>query len=312
VSGVKAPSREQILKAAQIIVGAHRKDYNEALIGAINAKLDAEEKAERLRQDPSREAARLKYRAFIDGSKLPEADADKLIEMMSEDGYASAVETAQEMKASRIYTFEEIVDKLTTLTPERLKEICEVMEKPELLIVSDQSFDATIANMDGNKHYTKNGASQENAYVHSDSRYKDPYDNPPKPESGVVVVNGVPHQKHLTFGHVISRRLSTRREKFKEEFSAHNMRHIKWAEMAALMQKSLIIAQKASNDSLIVDNLEYEHDMVTIINPDGLTDSEVVVAFAYFDPIQRRIRFSGENSLCEHVIPRGRASMQIL
>jgi len=306
-------SREQILERVEVIVSVHRKDYNEALIGAVNAKLDNEEQQDRLQQAQSREDSRSQYEAFIDGLKLSDSDTAKLKEMMSEANYVDAVETAKEMKASKIPTYEQIVAELMTFSPERLKDICEIMEKPELVIESDQSFNANISAMDANKHYTAaDGRPQNNTYVDSESR--SPYrnlDNPGKVK--VSIVDGVVHPKQLTG---VSTRLDERRDHLTAKFAAKSMKHISPKGMAAILQKSLRKAKVANDNSLVVDNWEKwisdnEPGTVTFVDPSELTES-TLVAYAFFFSFNRRALFFAAGPFDGRDTARGRASVQVL
>lgn len=307
-TGVEIASREQILMATQIIVGSHRKDYNEALAGAINAKLDIEEQETRLEQARSREASRFGYEAFIDDLKLSETDTAKLKEMMSEANYVSAVETAKEMKASRIPTYGQIVAELTTFTPERLRDICEMMEKPKLQIVSDQSFDENIAAMNANKHYTSaSGRPQEGAHVYRGS--DSPYNRLSRPSKGKVsIVDGVVHPKQLTG---VSTKLGARRTHLTQTYTDKGMRNVDKDEMATLLQQSLREAKAANDNSLIVDNWESGTGTVTILDPDSLTES-TLVACASFNSHDRRADFDAYDPEGEVAGARGRASVQVM
>lgn len=301
-------SREQLLERVEVIVSIHRKDFNEALIGAINAKLDNEEQQARLQQAQSREGSRSQYEAFIDGLNLSAPDSGKLKEMMSEANYVNAVETAKEMKASKIPTYERIVQELMTFSPERLKDICEIMERPKLQIVSDQTFDENIEAMDENKRYTSaDGRPQEDAYVYRGSG--SPYNGLSKPgKVKVSTVDGVARPKQLTG---VSTRLGKRRNHLTETFAAKNMSHIAQNEMATLIQQSLREAKLANDNSLIVDNWEDGNGTVTFINPEGLTES-TLVACADFNSNFRQARFAAYNPYFEGEGARGRASVQIL
>lgn len=312
VSGVEVNSRSQILIATQIIVGAHRKDCNEALLQAINTELNKEEQEARLKQSLSHEGSRSQYESFIDNLKLSETDTAKLKEMMSEANYVNAIETAREMEASRIPTYKQITKKLMTFTPEKLKDICEIMERPKLQIVSDQRFDENIKAMDANKHYTSaDGQPQENTYVYNRGS-SSPYRNPKKPAKvRVKISDGVVHPKQLT---EVSIRLGERRKHLTAKFKAKGMSHIDQNAMATLIQQSLREAKTANDNSLIVDNWKDSDGTVTFIDPRSLTVS-ARVAYAFFDSDSRRACFISRRRHTKNVHnshARGRASMQIL
>jgi|GEM_PF-2467709 len=319
-TGVAEPKNEQIMAAVNFIVGAHRKDLNTAVEGTdqtlaktIEANLYSKEERAKLEQTRAREGVRAEYETFIDDSKLSEADALKLKEMMSEENYQLAVDAAKELKAIKIPTFEQIARELMTYTPERLKEICVIMEKPEIVIESDQSFTDTINEADENKHYTAaDGKPQENTYVNSESN--SPYRNLKKPgKVKIKITDGVVHPKQLDG---VSTRLGERRDHLTAKYSAKNMTHISPNGMAALRQQSLIRAQKANDKSLIVDNWEEWvtkniPGTVTFIDPSELTES-TLVAYSVFYSDFRRAFFYANLPDVEHVRARGRASMQVL
>lgn len=320
-SGAEDPSKEQIVNGIQMIVGAHRKDFNKVidgtdgktLSGATEAHLYTEEEAKEPQAVKAREGLKAKYDAFIDGLNLPEVDALKLKEMMSEANYVNAVETAKEMKASKIPTYEQIVVELMTYAPERLKDICEMMEKPELVIESDKSFDANVSAMNANKHYTAtNGQPQEDTYVNSESR--SPYRNLNKPgKVRVNVVDGMVHPKQLDG---VSTGLKARRDHLTEKFAAKRMKHISPKGNASLLQQSLRRAKAANDNSLIVDNWERwashnEPGTITFINPEDLAESTLVACSDFYSDF-RQARFFANSPDYEFAFARGRASVQVL
>lgn len=319
-TGIKDASNEQVVEAIRIIVGSHRKDFTNAVEGidktlseTVKAKLYNENKLACLAEAHSREGIRAEYETFIDATKLPQTDALKLKEMMSEANYVIAVETAKELKASKIPTYEQIAIELMTYTPERLREICEIMEKPELVIESDQSFGDIVAAMDNNKHYTAtDDQPQENTYVNRESN--SPYLNLKKPgKVKVRIVDGVPHPKQLQR---VSAQLDERRDHLTAKYSAKKMQHISPNGNAALLQQSMKRAKAAGDNSLIVDNWERwtqydEPGTFTFIEPGELTES-TLIACSNFDSDIHRANFYAHVPSNEFDYTRGRASMQVL
>lgn len=310
-TGVVEPANQQIVAAVNFLVGVHRKDLNTAVEGTDQTLAKAVEA--NLEQSRAREGVRAEYETFIDTAKLPESDTLKLKEMMSEENYQLAVESAKELKASKIPTFEQIARELMTYDPERLREMCEMMEKPEIVIESDKGFKDNVAAADENKHYTAaDGESQEDTYVNSESN--SPYRNLNK--SGKVrvrVVDGVVHPKQLEG---VSPRLGERRTHLTAEYSAKRMTHISPNGMTALRQKSLIRAKKANDNSLIVDNWEEWvtkniPGTVTFIDPSELTES-TLVASSVFHSYSRRAGFDAGSPYVVNANARGRASVQVL
>lgn len=319
-TGIDNATKEQVVSAIKLIVGSHRKDFNKAiqgidqtLEGAVTSKLYTEEDQARLARARSLEGVRAKYETFIDGLGLSVADTLKLKEMMSEANYVIAVETAQELKASKIPTYEQIATELMNYAPERLRDICEMMEKPELVIESDQSFDDNVQAMDENKHYTAaDGKPQEDSYVNGESN--SPYRNLNKPgKVKVSIVDGVVHPKQLKG---VSTRLGARRDHLTAKYAAKEMKHISPNGNAALLQQSMKRAKAVGDNSLIVDNWEKWKTenipgTITFIEPSKLTKS-TIVACSYFDSGTRRAHFHANDPHDELGFARGRASVQVL
>lgn len=287
--GVEIASREQILMAIQIIVGASRKDYDKALEGAINAILDTQER----KAEPEQAGT----------------DKEKLKAMMSSESYQKSVAAAKEMDPTgRIPTHEQIIAELMKYSPERLGEICEMMEKPTLLIVPATSFDEKLNAMNANKHYTSaDGKAQEDLFI--DKRIGSPYLEVPRKKKGrVSIVDGVVHPAQLAG---VSPELYERREHLTAKFGAKNMRNIGGDEMAVLLQQSLIEAEETHDNSKIIDNWESGTGTVTILDPGSLTNS-TSVAFTDFDSNARRVDFFCGNPDGEDDSARGRASLQVM
>ncbi len=236
----------------------------------------------------------------------PEEKA-KLKEMMSDQNYQRAVAAAQELQQScRVPTKAEIIEELKKLTTERLKEICEMMEKPTLLVVPANSFDEKVEAMNQHKHYIHQ-RGQENAYVNSDSN--SPYRNAPQmARMKVSIVDGFIHPKPPKSG--VSSKLGERRDHYTSEFTAKNMKHIDKDEYAVLMQMSLIEAQASSDNKKIIDNWESGDGTLTFLDPDSLT-KPALVAFGYFSSSSRRVRFSADFPELDTVSLRGRAAVQV-
>ncbi len=319
-TGIDNASSDQVVAAIKLIVGSHRKDFNKALPdteqtleGAITSNLYTEEEQAKFAQVKSREGVRSQYEAFIDDAKLPESDALKLKEMMSEANYRNAVETAEEMKASKIPTYEQITAELMTYTPERLRDICAEMEKPKLQIISDQSFDDNIAAMNDNKHYTAADCQPQKdafAYKGSDS----PYNKLVKPgKVKAKIIDGVIHPKQLEG---VSTRLGERRTHLIKKFEAKKMRLADHAEMQTLIQQSLREANATGDNSLIVDNWEKWAKenipgTITILDPNTLTKS-TLVAWSDFCSDLRQALFDANYPGDGAGHARGRASVQVL
>ncbi len=314
-TGVESASRAQILQAVQIIVATHRNDYNKAVEGcdqtlaeAVNGKLGIEQQEALSDEAKSIEGVIVRYEQFINGLELSKLDKAKLIEMMKPLKYANAVATAQEMKASKIPTYDQIATELMA-DPERLKNICELMEEPKLDIVSNIGFDESVIAMNDTKHYTSaNGKTQENAYVYRG--LDSPYNNLTTQFDKVVVsvVDGKPRKSQLQG---VSTKLGARRDYLTAKYKAKGMRLTNEREEATLTQQSLREAEAAGDNSLIVDHWEDGAGTVTLLDPESLTDS-TLVACAVFDSDDRRARFNAFDSRYENAYARGRAAVQVL
>lgn len=291
-------TRRRISKAMQFAqkpMGAKGKSLREVtLAGKTEVKMDELDS---------------KYQEFIDALDLSDEDKEKFKEMMSPVNYKKAVETAKEMDPKcRIPAKSQIIDELMTYKVERLQDICEMMEQPTLLIVSDTSFDEKVSAMDGHKHYTsQNGRSQQNAYVYKGS--DSPYNNAPKIKRvRVSIVDGVVRPEQLAG---VSTRIGERREYLTQKFAAKKMRYIDKDEMATLFQQSLREAEQTGDNNKIVDNWESGSGTVTLLDPNSLTKSSGV-ACACFGSYSRQVSFNDLHPDNVSGYARGRASVQVL
>ena len=250
-----------------------------------------------------------KYQEFIESLGLPDKDAEKLKEMVSDANYQKAVEAAKELKASRIPSKAQILTELMKWKPEQLKDICEMQEKPRVVIESDKSFDDQVAGMDAHKHYTaQNGKPQEDAYVYEGE--KSPYRNISKSQKvKISITDGVVHPAQLKG---VSTGLGARRKYLAEKYAEKKMKHASKGAMAALTQMSLLEAKETGDNNKIIDNWESGDGTATILDPDTLTES-ALVASSGFDSSFRQVGFlayTPEPDAVENA--RGRASVQVL
>jgi hypothetical protein len=231
----------------------------------------------------------------------------KLSEMLSNANYIKAKETAEEIcPGCKIPDQGKILAELQKLPVKRLKEICEMMEEPTLLIVPDNSFDQKVAGMNGNKHYNHQDG-QDDAYVNSGS--DSPYKNAPKmTKMKVSIVDGIIHPKPPAAG--VSNKLGARRDYFTSLFQAKNMRHIDKDEYAVLLQRSLREAGVSGDNNKIIDNWESGNGTVTFFNPATLT-STALVAYGFFYSHIRQAYFNANNPVTADDHLRGRASVQV-
>lgn len=249
------------------------------------------------------------YEQFIDGLNLIDGDKEKLKEMMSPASYERAVATAKEdTPQCTPPTHAQIAKELMGYSEERLRDICEMMEKPTLLIVTPKGLDERLLTMNEHKHYTSaDNKSQKDA--HCDTSSSSPYKNAPKASKGKVsIVNGIVHPKQLTR---VLTKLGARRTHLTQTYAAKGMRNVDKDEMATLLQQSLREAKAANDNSLIVDNGESGYGTVTILDSDSLTESSFV-AYAGFDSVYRRVSFACHNPVDGNGYARGRASVQVM
>jgi hypothetical protein len=199
-----------------------------------------------------------------------------------------------------------VVSEIMKLSPEKLKDICEMMEKPKLVIVPDNSFDDKVSAMNEHRHYkNKKGESQESAYVNDNE--DSPYRYFPKArKSKVSIVDGVVHPKQLE---KVSTGLRERREFLTKKYIAKGMRHIDKDEYAILMQQSLIEAVEYNDNNFIIDNYE-TGDTCTFLDPESLTKT-TLVANAAFNSRIRRVFFFASVPDDGNVFLRGRAAVQV-
>lgn len=314
-----ASPQEKLDYDAEGLIALARKTYRRYLVTVAealelrsrkNPESGADEDVEGLRQAI---AVKLKSQpaceAFIDQLALSEEAREKLKNMMTPEEYGSAVKTYYEMGGTRVPpTRDQIAAELMTWSLERLRDECDMREKPTILIVPGFSFDKGIEEMNIHKHYENAGGGQNDAYVYSES--DSPYVDAPKPKKGrVTITDGVVHPKQLTG---VSTKLGERRNHLTQKFAEkRGMRHIDGVEMETLFQKSLLEAKAAGNNDLIVDNWESGDGTATFVNPQSLTKSELV-ACAVFDSAGRRVSFNADFPDHEYVILRGRASVQVM
>jgi hypothetical protein len=249
------------------------------------------------------------YKQFIDGLALSETNKAKIAEMMCRKSYQSAAATAREMDPTcNIPSHKLIVQEIMALSPDRLREICETMERPTLLIVSPCGFDQKIQAMNWNMPYTRgDGRNQTEAFV--DSAKDSPFENVPESEKTIIsITDGVPHPKQLTG---VSAEIGERRDYLTQQFAAQNMRHISVGEMATLLQKSLRETEGGKKNKRIVDNYAVKPSTITFLDPNSLRES-AFVAYAYFSARKCQVKFNSQDPKFVSDSLRGRATMQLM
>jgi hypothetical protein len=247
---------------------------------------------------------------FINRLGLLQSEAFKLKEMMSMENYLSAVATAKELDPEcKIPTYAQIIETLISTSPEKLKNACEMMEKPTLLIVSPNSFDDKIAAMNAHKYFiSADGKSQEDAFVNRD--HHSPFNDIPKAKKTVVsITDGAVHPSRPV-GY--SRVPGGKRNQLASKFAARGLKHIGVNEMATLIQKSLREADQARDNRLVVDNWEDGIGTTTLLDPKSLAKSTAVAVADFYSSDQHQAcfdHFPSKESL-PHL--RGRATMQLM
>lgn len=246
------------------------------------------------------------FEQFINGLNLPERDKVKLIEAINEENFNEAVATAKEIDPNcKIPSdaYARIVRKLMQYIPERLKEICDEMQKPALIVVPANSFDEKIRNMDENRHY----GNQDGAYVAQGS--DEPYDSVEKVDNvKVCIVDGVVHPKQREDAPT---GLEARRKYEIERLDKKEMELVGVNRMVTLIQQLLREAERTGDNNKIIDNWESGNGTATILNPKSLMDSQFV-AFSFFDSRDCRVGFSSNVPERDSDFIRGRASVQVL
>ncbi len=248
------------------------------------------------------------YEMFLNSLDLSPVDKHKLKEMMKPDNYQIACQTAQEMgPAPNLPTYGRIAVELMKLPPERLKEICEIQQKPTIIIVMPNSFDQKLATMNRHKHYTgRNGMSQQD--VKCDQGLGSPYKDAPQMATGKVsIVDGIPHPKLPN----VPPRLGVVRDYLIKQFAAKKMRLIDKDEIATLAQQSLIESQKTNDNSRIIDNCDSEVETRTMIDSQSLSNQRYGTYY-FFSLNNRRpyFRYFYPDRIDEKVC--GRAAFQLL
>ncbi|MFC1647789.1 hypothetical protein ACFL10_02230, partial [Patescibacteria group bacterium] len=216
-------------------------DDKEALRKAIASELKAEP------FEDENEGVDLKYRRFIKNLSLSKKEQERLIEMGSYKSYQRAAKTAKEIHSQILLpTYDQIVEKLMTFSEEKMRDICEIMEKPVLLIVPDISFNEKIRAMNSNRHYRSTKAKgysrrkpQKPAYVMREG--SSPFNEIEKAEKvRVSIVDGVVHPQQVDAPY----NLEERTDYYIERYAERGMRLIYTDEMAVLFQLTLREAMK--------------------------------------------------------------------
>lgn len=278
-------------------------DDLEALRKAIAIRLKAKPAAN------ESEVIGAKYVGFIDGLNLPEPDAEKLKEMVSDANYQKAVEAAQELDSkSAIPSKAQILEELMKWDKKKLKEICEIQVKPRVVIETNNSFDEQVDAMNEHKRYTaQDGQTQDDAYVNRGT--DSPYINAPKSKKVVVsITDGEVHPPQLKG---VSAKLGERRANVTKEYAKKGHKLPSKGAMAALYQMSLKEAEESGDNSQIIDNWEDGDGTVTLLDPSSLTKS-ALVAYSDFNFYYRQVVFGADSPDIGNDGARGRASVQVL
>ena len=225
----------------------------------------------------------------------------RLLEAVSEERFELAVKAAKELDPELKIPEnlrDQVLTELSKLSPERVAEICSEMEKPILNIVSPNSFNAKVAQMNKNKH--RDG--QNDVFVAKG--YYEPYGNVKSPNKVRVYLDDAmpkPAQKEdAPFA------LEARRKYELKRTSDKGLDLVGIHRFACLIQQSLIEAEETGDKSKIID-----FETVTVLNPRSLTDSKYV-ACAYFGPDSREVNFTSSGLGNGSDAFRGRASVQVL
>lgn len=240
------------------------------------------------------------------GTDTPEASKAKLLEAVSEEKFNLAVQAAKELDPNLKLpnnAREWVVAGLELLSPERVAEICTVMEKPTLIIIPANSFDKKVKQMNQNKHYE----GQDNTFVALGDN--EPYRQVAKIVNvRVCIVDGVVHPKQQKDAPIT---LGARRKYEQVRFAKKNMKLAGPHAMATLLQQTLIESEKTGDNSKIIDNWEDGSGTSTILNPEELADS-TFVAYADFRSRERQVDFFSRDPDFESDLIRGRALVQVL
>lgn len=233
----------------------------------------------------------------VESSEFPK----ELQEVLTEEKFELAVKTAKEMDPELEIPEDlrgRFLAELRSWGPERLAEICSEMEKPTINIVSANSFEDKVAQMDRNKHFD----GQDEVFVAQGG--DEPYRGVKSPKKARVCLDdGMPKPKQIDNAPIS---LKPRRKFEAERTSKKSMDFVGPHRMASLLQQSLIEAELTGDKGKIID-----FETVTVLNPKNLINSQYV-ACADFGPNLRRVNFGSRFPYAEYVNVRGRASVQVL
>jgi hypothetical protein len=227
-----------------------------------------------------------KYSQKIDWICLITAEREKLNEMI--DGYAEAVETAQELHRNvEIKPLSAVWRAVAEIAPEIIKDIA-CFEKPTLLVVPKNSFAEKVRAMNAHKKYP--GHQNDVACIGTS------YNNVGFPKhTSISIIDGANQIPHLSAIEPVSP-WGVRKEFFKKYLQQKNLRLINVHEYALLQQLSLRNFQNShGNTNLLIDFLPFPSNTTTCLDDEYLVSSPDEIAQAYFNWENCNVRFSYGN-----------------
>ena len=218
-----------------------------------------------------------------------------LKDMVSRDNFSIAVQTLKELSPESEIpqnAYQQILERLMQLTPARLKEICDEIEVPVIILVPGNTFDEKIAAMDKNRHHnTLQNPAEVDPHLLRRAQIK-------SDRIRVCIIDGKSwfHSEYENPKTTVKEALISALKRL----SRKQMQPVGPNEIAALYQFSLISSQNLSNQYpseggiRLVDHHRSDIDSnITILNfedPDIYPD----ISFAYYSKHEQRFCFKNE------------------
>ena len=273
-----------------------------------------------------------KFRKYINNFDLPADGKQKLLEMITVKNYERAVQAASELDPGcRIPPMAQITAEIKKYDSDKLKDICEMIEKPKLVIVPNNSFNDKVGALNMNKHYVWSPSSDTyKLYLwlagkphkdvcmafNTEIGWPSPYNNVPKAsKSKVIITDATPHPKQLK---KLSEKLAETLMYLSSLYTPKGMRNIGGDEFAVLMQQSLIESAEINDSGCIIDYNDHitksgrknKPWTYTLLDPGSLTPMDLQ-PLAEFDTDPMGIGFRARQSMGKGWV-RGRPTLTVM
>jgi hypothetical protein len=248
--------------------------------------------------------AEKQFAEFVEDLDLSEDYKQKLLKMVTVKNYERAVKTAQEMDPScEAPPLAQITGAISALGPKKIQDICEMMKRPRLIIVPNNSFRQKVKAMNDHKplrspllyHF------QKDAIIESVD-YHSPFDRPDiSRKARVSIVDGFIFSPNLE---IFSYDLEKRRRLLGEKYSLKKMRHIDILEC----WKVIIDGNYPCHTKEF-----YSFKSNTFLDPDSLSESEFIALGNFYNGEGGfGARFKCQKKFVEGEIYHGRPTLPLI